>query len=69
MVFVISFLLLNSAFTLLIRPIFVGGGCCLFILNRPVFAGCAGCLLVLNIVGLLLGGLVRIPLDLRVDLF
>jgi hypothetical protein len=72
---VISFRLLNSVFTLLIRPVFAGGtGCllvlnrpvfvggsgCLLILNRPVFAGCAGCLLVVNMLGLLFGWLLTL---------
>ena len=64
-VFVISFRLLNNAFTLLIRPVFAGGAGCLLVLNnvftlliRPVFAGGAGCLLILNIVDFLFRWLV-----------
>ena len=64
-VFVISFRLLNNAFTLLIRLVFAGGAGCLFVMNnvftlliRPVFAGGAGCLLFLNIADFLFRWLV-----------
>jgi hypothetical protein len=62
-VFVISFRLLKSIFSLLIGPVFAGGASCLLVLNivftlliGPVFAGGAGCLLVLNNVFTLLIG-------------
>src|SRR5215208_4164290 len=62
-VFVISFRLLKSNFSLLIRPVFAGGAGCLLVLNNvfalfigPVFTDGAGCLLVLNNVFTLLIG-------------
>ena len=75
--FVISFRLLNNAFTLLIRPVFTGGSGCLLVANnvftlliRPVFAGGAGCLLFLIIADFLFRWLVAgtpICLYVRVD--
>ena len=67
-VFVISFRLLKSIFSLLIRPVFAGGAGCLLVLNNvftlfigPVFADGAGCLLVLNIIDFLFRWLVTGP--------
>jgi hypothetical protein len=76
-IFVISFRLLNNAFTLLIRPVFTGGAGCLLVPNNvftlligPVFTGGAGCLLFLNIADFLFHWLVAgalICLYVRID--